>query len=225
MTPPAPSAAAVQLFGERLPLAVCYVGLLADSGVRHGLIGPREVPRLWDRHVVNCAVVAEAIPAGATVVDVGSGAGLPGLALAIARPDLTVLLVEPLLRRSAWLTSTVAELRLGSVQVRRARAEDLAGELSGTVVTARAVAGLARLAAWCLPLVAPGGAVLALKGESAAAEVERDRLALRRLGVGECVVEQYGASLVQPPTTVVRLVPAQRSQPVPARRRRGSRRR
>ena len=124
--PPAPAVAEV-VFGERLALAERFTAILADSGVSHGLVGPREVPRLWERHVLNCAVVHPAIPEGAPVIDVGSGAGLPGLALAIVRPDLRLLLVEPMLRRTTWLTNTVEELGLDNVEVHRGRAEQFWG--------------------------------------------------------------------------------------------------
>src|SRR6476661_11231204 len=143
---PSAPAEAVSFFGDRLPAAEAFVAVLADTGVTHGLIGPREVPRLWDRHVLNCAVVQDAFPAGAKLVDVGSGAGLPGVALAIVRPDLDVHLVEPMLRRTQWLSSVVAELGLDTVTVHRGRAEELVGTVSAPYVTARAVARLDKLA-------------------------------------------------------------------------------
>jgi 16S rRNA (guanine527-N7)-methyltransferase len=149
-----------------------YAALLATAGVERGIIGPREVPRIWERHLVNCAVVAEPggpVPLGASVIDVGSGGGLPGLVWAICRPDLSVVLLEPLLRRTTFLAEAVAELGLGNVEVARGRAEEYGG--SAEIVTARAVAPLGRLAAWCLPLVRPGGALLALKGASVAEEI------------------------------------------------------
>ena len=149
-----------------------YADLLATAGVERGLIGPREAPRLWERHLVNCAVVAEPgglVPAGADVIDVGSGAGLPGLVWALVRPDLRVTLLEPLLRRATFLTEAVVALGLTNVQVERGRAEEC--RLRAGVVTARAVAPLDRLLRWCLPLVRPGGALLALKGSSVADEI------------------------------------------------------
>lgn len=161
---PQPPELAERVFGERLDRAVHYAGLLATTGVTHGLIGPREVLRLWDRHILNCALVEEYIPTGSRVIDVGSGAGLPGLALAIARPDLDVLLVEPMLRRTTWLAAAITDLGLSNARVHRGRAESLWGVESSPVVTARAVARLDELAAWCLPLVQPGGILLALKG-------------------------------------------------------------
>jgi 16S rRNA (guanine527-N7)-methyltransferase len=202
--PPAPAAAA-GVFGDRLALAQQFTEILADSGVSHGLVGPREVPRLWERHVLNCAVVEGAMPAGAEVIDVGSGAGLPGLALAIARPDVRLHLVEPMLRRTNWLTSTVEQLGLDNVTVHRGRAEQFWDQLSAPVVTARAVARLGELARWCLPLLTPGGSLLALKGASAEEELEADRAVLRRLGAVSDAIEIYGEDVVSPGTTVVRV--------------------
>jgi 16S rRNA (guanine527-N7)-methyltransferase len=189
-----------------LALAVRYAELLATEGVVRGLIGPREAPRLWERHLLNCAVVGEIIEKESSVVDVGSGAGLPGIVLAVARPDLAITLVEPMARRTAFLTEAVAVLDLaGPVRVVRARAEEYRGP-GADVVTARAVAPLDRLAAWCLPLVAPGGRLLALKGASAADEVAEHRAAVGRLGGGEPVIRQCGAEVLDPPTTVVEIV-------------------
>ena len=203
------------MFGDRLALARRFTALLADTGVSHGLIGPREVPRLWDRHVLNCAVIHPAIAAGQMVIDVGSGAGLPGLALAIARPDLDLHLVEPMLRRTSWLSMAVDELELTNVTVYRGRAEQFWGVLSAPVVTARAVARLGELAGWCLPLVLPGGSMLALKGSRAAEELEADRAVVRRLGAVAEVIESFGRGVVDPETTVLRVVlgdrPARRS--------------
>jgi 16S rRNA (guanine527-N7)-methyltransferase len=203
-----PPAAAARVFGSRLPLAVAYARLLVTDGVIRGLIGPREAPRVWDRHLVNCAVMSEMIPIGASVIDVGSGAGLPGIVLAVARPDLTITLVEPLARRTAFLSETVDTLGLGvSVTVVRGRAEDVVGTVdAGDVVTARAVAPLDRLAGWCLPLTAVGGRLLALKGASAADEVTEHRAAIDRLGGSQPVVRLCGSGVIDPPTTVVEIV-------------------
>src|SRR5690348_15939627 len=126
LTAPAPPVAAVAVFGERLPAAEHFASVLADTGVSHGLIGPREVPILWERHILNCAVAHLAFPEGAVVIDVGSGAGLPGLALAIVRPDLTLHLVEPMLRRTTWLSATIDRLGLTNAVVHRGRAEEVA---------------------------------------------------------------------------------------------------
>ena len=196
---------AAVVFGERLGLAEAFTGLLADTGVTHGLIGPREVPRLWGRHVLNCAVVEDAFPSGSRVVDVGSGAGLPGLALAIARPDLDVHLVEPMLRRTSWLETVVGELGLASVTIHRGRAEELSGVVSAPFVTARAVARLERLARWCVPLLEPGGTLVAMKGRSAADELAEDRPALDRLGLIEGVVTEHGGQVLEEPVLTVDL--------------------
>ncbi|MGL5927368.1 MAG: 16S rRNA (guanine(527)-N(7))-methyltransferase RsmG, partial [Dermatophilaceae bacterium] len=152
MTPPAPRSASL-VFGERLVIAEAFAAALCSSGVIRGLIGPREVARIWDRHLLNCAVIADAFPPMARVVDVGSGAGLPGIAVSIARPDLDVHLVEPMLRRSTWLAEIVDDLGLTGVTVHRARATELSTVLSAPFITARAVARLGKLAQWCVPLM------------------------------------------------------------------------
>ncbi|WP_372495104.1 16S rRNA (guanine(527)-N(7))-methyltransferase RsmG [Micromonospora phytophila] len=205
--------AARTLFGDRLDLAAAYAELLVTEGVVRGLIGPREAPRIWDRHLLNCAAVAERIPEGASVLDVGSGAGLPGLVLAIARPDLTVTLIEPLARRTSFLIEAVQQLGLAkTVRVFRGRADEAAtgatgtGPLSGDIVTARAVAPLDRLSTWSLPLVVRGGRLLALKGASAAEEVAEHAGTVARLGGGEAEVRHCGVGVIDPPTTVVEIV-------------------
>jgi 16S rRNA (guanine527-N7)-methyltransferase len=198
---PPPPAVAEAVFGARLDLAVRYADLLATTGIAHGLIGPREAARVWDRHLLNCAVVGGLIPQGATVADIGSGAGLPGLVLAIVRPDVRMTLVEPLERRVRWLDEAVTALGLDTVTVVRARAEEIPDRFD--VVTARAVAPLSKLARWCLPLVTPGGALLALKGSQAQAELAEAEAMLRRLGGGESRLEICGVGVVDPPTTVV----------------------
>ncbi|WP_432486350.1 16S rRNA (guanine(527)-N(7))-methyltransferase RsmG, partial [Kineococcus esterisolvens] len=177
-----PSAAAV--FGDRLNAATAYHDFLAAAGVERGLIGPREVPRLWERHLLNCAYLGDLIDEGEAVVDVGSGAGLPGIALALARPDLRIQLIEPLERRYTFLREAIAETGLGDhVAVARGRAEDVAGEFSGGVVTARAVAPLATLYGWTMPLCRPGGHLLAIKGRTAAEEIAAAADALSALGI------------------------------------------
>ncbi|RKT51838.1 16S rRNA (guanine(527)-N(7))-methyltransferase RsmG [Saccharothrix australiensis] len=196
---------AKRVFGDHYPEAVAFTDLLVEHGVERGLIGPREVDRLWERHILNSAVVAELLPRNCRVVDVGSGAGLPGIPLAIARPDLDLTLLEPMARRVAWLTEVVDTLGL-RVEVVRGRAEEAAvrERLSGSdVVTARAVAPLERLAGWCLPLLRPGGRLVALKGESAAEELERDALAVRRAGGTRSRVTTCGGDVLELPTTVV----------------------
>ncbi len=204
---PGDAEAAAALFGERLPLAIEYARRLGTDGVVRGLIGPREADRIWDRHMLNCAVIGDLIPSGASVTDVGSGAGLPGIVLAVARPDLTVVLVESLARRTDFLTEVVTDLGLDNVSVVRIRAEDAVGTVQPTdVVTARAVAPLDRLAAWCLPLTRVGGRLLALKGASAGDEVVEHRAAVARLGGAEPVVRTCGTGLLDAPTTVVEVV-------------------
>lgn len=202
--PPAPEAAR-EIFGDRFPDAVRYAELLAEVGVRRGLIGPREVPRLWERHLLNCAVLSEIVPEGVSVCDVGSGAGLPGIPLALARPDLSITLLEPLLRRTTFLHEVVELLGLDHVQVARGRAEEMLGTLAPVqVVTARAVAPLDRLAGWGVPLLRPYGEMLALKGDTAEEELRSARDALHKLGVVHTSVEQVGEGLVDPASTVVR---------------------
>lgn len=209
----APPSARV-VFGDRLAQAVEYVGLLADTGIAHGLIGPREAPRLWDRHVLNCAVIAQMIPPAARVADIGSGAGLPGIALAIARPDLTVTLIEPMARRASWLRRAIAELGLAGVTVLEGRAENAARH-EVDVVTARAVASIDKLAAWGLPLLGPGGLILALKGSSAAHELSQHEKTLFRLGARGATVEVCGRGVVDPPTTIIKVVASPRGRPEP----------
>ena len=201
------------LFGEYRESAQAYADLLASSAVERGLIGPREVPRLWARHLLNCAAIAPLIPAGSSMVDVGSGAGLPGLVLAIIRPDVSVTLLEPLQRRVSWLAEAVAALELANVRVVRGRAESIrlgaGAEADGVpprgfdVATARAVASLGTLATWCLPLVRAGGLFVAIKGQSAADELEAADAVLRGLGATEWVVQSCGDGVLVEPTTAV----------------------
>ncbi|MFJ2646051.1 16S rRNA (guanine(527)-N(7))-methyltransferase RsmG [Streptomyces sp. NPDC087420] len=194
------------LFGESFSSAVRYAELLADAGVKRGLIGPREVPRLWERHLLNCAVLSEVVPEGVTVCDVGSGAGLPGIPLALVRPDLKITLLEPLLRRTNFLQEVVELLGLDHVTVVRGRAEEVLGTLPPVhVVTARAVAPLDRLAGWGVPLLRPYGEMLLLKGDTAEEEVKGARAALSKLGVLEASVLRVGEGVVDPLATVVRV--------------------
>lgn len=175
---PAPSAAAV-VFAGALPQAERYVTILGTRGVEWGLLGPREHDRIWDRHVLNSVAIAPAISEGALVLDVGSGAGLPGIPLALIRPDLRITLLEPLERRVNFLTLAVQELGIGDrVRVVRGRAEDHAEAYD--VVTCRAVAPLTRLLAWTAPLFQPHGRMVALKGENVDAEIARATKELKR---------------------------------------------
>ncbi|KUG52475.1 16S rRNA (guanine(527)-N(7))-methyltransferase RsmG [Serinicoccus chungangensis] len=210
---PPPSDQAREIFADRLPVAVRYAELLATTGISHGLIGPREADRLWDRHLVNCAVVEVLCEDDAQVVDIGSGAGLPGVVLAIARPDLRVHLVEPLLRRTTWLEQAVVALGLDNVTVHRGRAQ--AVDLRAPVVTARAVASLDKLVTWALPLLAEGGRLLALKGQAAATELEQARPVLRRHGVRDAQVHVLAERTPAGPVRVVEIV-----RPEPGRARR-----
>ncbi|MGH3327586.1 MAG: 16S rRNA (guanine(527)-N(7))-methyltransferase RsmG [Streptomycetales bacterium] len=203
--PPATPAAARSVFGTGLGLAERYARWLSGPGVERGLIGPREVPRLWERHLLNCGVVHELIPHGTLVWDVGSGAGLPGIALAIARPDLRVTLLEPLLRRTRFLAECVADLGLDNATIRRERAERVPERGVVDVVTARAVAPLERLAVCALPLLRPMGELLALKGESAWEELRAAEGELQELGAAEWSVVSVGAGVVETPATVVRV--------------------
>jgi len=195
--------ASEQLFGDRLSLAAKYAKLLATEGIVRGLIGPREAPRIWERHLLNCAAIAELVPQGVEVLDVGSGAGLPGLVLAIARPDLRLTLIEPLLRREQFLLDAVRELDLDSVTVDRVRAEAAVGKYHPQVVTARAVAPLHRLLDWSLPFLGRGGRLLAIKGESAQREIVEASSAIRKHKAHGVRVVTCGDGTVIPPVMVV----------------------
>jgi len=195
--------AAQEVFGSRFELISRYVDILAARGIEWGLIGPREGDRLWERHILNSVAFADLVPAASTVVDVGSGAGLPGIPLALLRPDLRVDLVEPLLRRATFLTQAVDELGItDQVAVVRARAEDHRSQYD--VVVARALAPLDRLVRWCVPLRSPTGVILALKGQSAEDELQSAQklLTAQRL-LGE--VLSVRAHPAVSPTTVIRL--------------------
>ena len=199
---PVPDSAAL-VFGSSLSVATRFSGILATRGVEQGLIGPREVPRLWERHLLNCAVVAELIDRPCrTLVDIGSGAGLPGLALAMVLPDTAITLLEPMERRCRFLAGCVTELELANVTVLRARAEDAA--VRADVATARAVAPLPALAELAVGVVRPGGLVLAIKGRTAAQELAEARPVLRRIGARSAEVVRAGHGKVVPATTVVR---------------------
>jgi 16S rRNA (guanine527-N7)-methyltransferase len=203
----AEAAAARTLFGPRLDLALAYAQALATAGVERGLIGPREAERIWERHLLNCAVLQELVPEGVELGDVGSGAGLPGIPLAIARPDLTVYLMEPMLRRTTWLREIIAELGLENVEIIRAKAHIVAE--SGQhfdVVTSRAVAALPTLAEWSMPLVRKEGQLLAIKGDSAEAELAAASEVLAQLGAASSEVVHCGESVLATPTTAVRIV-------------------
>ena len=222
---PAPPQIASEVFGDRLAAAHRYADLLAGAGGERGLIGPREVDRIWDRHILNSAAVSELIEPDARVIDVGSGAGLPGLPLAIARPDLSVTLLEPMLRRTEFLTEAIQDLGLPTLVVRgRAEEPSVRAQLAGAdVVVSRAVADLEKLTRWCLPLLRAGGRMLALKGDRAESEVAEHRGAMSRLGVAEVEVVRCGTSYLSPPTTVVSAVRGERSRPARGRGKSGPR--
>ncbi len=194
------------VFLDALPTAVAYADLLATEGILRGLIGPREVPRLWDRHLLNCAVVTDAVPLKASVADIGSGAGLPGLVMAIRRPDLQITLIEPLLRRTTFLEEVVGALGLSNVRVRRGRAEELHGVARFDVVTSRAVAPMDRLARWSLPLVRSGGSFLAMKGSSAETELATAGKVISRENGRVIGVLELGNEFLDQPVRVVEIV-------------------
>lgn len=218
-----PPDAADALFGARLEQAQRYAAILAGAGVERGLIGPREVDRLWDRHLFNSAAIAELVDPDTRVADIGSGAGLPGIPLALARPDLSITLIEPLLRRSDFLREVIDDLGL-DVAVVRGRAEDAGvrqqvGEMDAVV--SRAVASLDKLTRWSMPLLREGGSMLAMKGERAEEEIRDHRRVMASLGAADVRVMKCGAEYSEPPATVV---VARRQKPVAHRstgRRRG----
>jgi 16S rRNA (guanine527-N7)-methyltransferase len=192
-------------FGDSYDQVALFGELLAAQGVLRGLIGPREVPRLWQRHLLNSSAVVPFLPATGSVVDVGSGAGLPGVVIALMRPALQVVLVEPMERRVAWLEEVVARLSLANVSVRRGRAEEFHGSLLADVVTSRAVASLGRLARMSLPLVRRGGVMVVLKGRNVVSEVGPASDVLRRLGAGAPEILSGATVAGVEPTTVVRI--------------------
>lgn len=213
--------AAADMFGDALPKAERYAELLAGIGVERGVLGPAEADRIWDRHLLNSGVVARLVPAKGSVIDVGSGAGLPGIVLAMLLPGTAVTLLEPMARRVEFLQQAVADLQLGNVEVVRGRAEDLAGQLAGDVVTARAVAPLGKLAGLCLGLARPGGRVLAIKGSNAGAELAKARPVLARLGVTDARVVQAASADGRATATVVTFTAPERRGPA-ARGRQGA---
>ena len=196
---------AAAIFGARLDIARRYAELLAGAGVERGLLGPREVDRLWDRHLLNSVAVQELLDPGDRVIDIGSGAGLPGIPLAIARPDLEVVLLEPLLRRSEFLSEAVAQLGL-SVEVVRGRAEEpwVRDQFGGRdAAVSRAVAALDRLTKWSMPLLRADGRMVAIKGKSAPDEVEAHRRVMAASGAVDVRVVTCGANYLRPPAPVV----------------------
>jgi 16S rRNA (guanine527-N7)-methyltransferase len=197
--------AAQAFFGAHLPGAEKYVEHLCTTGITHGLLGPREVPRMWGRHVLNCAVVGKELPESGTVADVGSGSGLPGIAMALARPDLEFILIEPMERRVDWLDTVVRDLGLENVQVIRARAEDVADEVMADVVTARAVSALKKLIPMTVPLLDDHGQLIFLKGRTVQAEVDAAQKTLKRFRLRPPEIELIGEDMLEEPTTIVRI--------------------
>lgn len=195
-------AAATQIFGDRIELARQFADALGRHGEERGLIGPLEPPRLWSRHILNSAVVAPLFHG--RVGDVGSGAGLPGLVLAIARPDVQWVLIEPMERRVAWLTEQVESLELDNVEVLRARAEDWRRGPVLDAVTARAVSALRTLVPITAPLVRDGGELILLKGASVDNEIASAEKQLRKFKVTAPRVEIVGEGLLEEPTRVFR---------------------
>ena len=208
--PPPPEAATI--FGARLDLAVRFADLLCTEGLIRGLLGPREAPRIWERHILNGAVVSELLAPGLRVADVGSGAGLPGIPIALVRPDVDVVLLEPLARRCGFLELVIESLELGDqVSVVRGRAPDAARAAATAhnfpidCVVARAVAPLERLISWTMPLVAPGGELLAVRGERAEQELQEALPGMARLGAGAARLAECGSDLLGAPVRVVRV--------------------
>ncbi|MFF1632317.1 16S rRNA (guanine(527)-N(7))-methyltransferase RsmG [Leifsonia sp. NPDC058248] len=196
-------AAATRLFGDRIELARRFTDNLAQQGEERGLIGPLELPRLWSRHILNCAILAPLLRPGRTG-DVGSGAGLPGLVLAIARPDVTLVLIEPMERRIAWLSEQVSELGLDNVEVVRARAEDAHLDAPLDQVTARAVSAFRKLIPLTAPLVRDGGELILMKGAGASAEVDAAAKEIRRFKLHDVEVLTLGEGVLDDVTRVIR---------------------
>lgn len=197
-------AAGQALFGSQWEHAQRYVDHLCTTGITHGLLGPREIPRMWSRHLLNCAVVGPELPSGGSVADVGSGAGLPGIAMALNRPDVSFTLIEPMERRVDWLDAVIADLGIGNVTVIRARAEDVQDELMVDVVTARAVSALKKLIPMTVPLLDDKGELIFLKGRSAPAEIQAAGKALQKARLRPPTVQLLGEELLEEPTTIVR---------------------
>jgi 16S rRNA (guanine527-N7)-methyltransferase len=196
-------AAAVAIFGDQIDQARSFAQTLANDSDELGLLGPRELDKLWSRHILNSAVVAELVRPGDKVADVGSGAGLPGIPMAIARPDAEFVLIEPMERRSSWMVEVVDDLGLKNVRILRSRAEDVS-EQDFDIVTARAVAALDKLLKMCVPLLKPGGALIALKGSKAAEEIANSKKLEKKLGIPSFEILVCGEKFLAEPTSVVK---------------------
>ena len=201
-TPETEPAAAAEIFGAQMEQARGYFKALVRDGDLLGLLGPREMPKLWTRHILNSAVVAELVLDGKTVADVGSGAGLPGIPMALAQPNAHFTLIEPMERRSDWLKLMVEELGLANVTVKRARAEEV-GDVYD-IVTARAVSALPKLLKMCVPLTKHGGEVIALKGSKAGEEIDESKKLQKKLGIESFEIIKLGGQFLVDPTLVVR---------------------
>jgi 16S rRNA (guanine527-N7)-methyltransferase len=192
-------------FGAAYPLVAQFASMLHDQGELRGLIGPREVSRIWERHILNSAAVVQFLPEQGTIADIGSGAGLPGIVIAAMRPEAQVLLIEPMERRCAWLSEVITELGLSNVEVKRGRAEEYHGAFQCDAVTSRAVAALEKLARMSLPLVERGGEMVVLKGRNVAQEIEPARKVLRKYKTEEPeILEAVSVAGVEA-TTVLRI--------------------
>ncbi|MEV0892961.1 16S rRNA (guanine(527)-N(7))-methyltransferase RsmG [Promicromonospora sp. NPDC050262] len=191
--------------GDAYDGVVRFAELLRDQGELRGLIGPREVPRIWERHILNSAAVVPYLPATGSVADIGSGAGLPGIVIAVMRPGLQVILVEPMERRTTWLAEVVAELGLTNVEIKRGRAEEYHDAFEADAVTSRAVAALSKLVRMSMPLVRVGGELVILKGRNVAQEVEPARKVLRRYATGDPEILEGTTVEGVESTTIVRV--------------------
>lgn len=191
------------IFGPQIEKARAFAQKLAKDSDDLGLLGPRELDKLWSRHILNSAVVAETVKPGDHVADVGSGAGLPGIPMAIAMPEAHFVLIEPMERRSTWMLEVIQELALTNVEVRRARAEEVL-DLNFDIVTARAVAALDKLLRLTVPLLKPGGSLIALKGSKAAEEIEAARKLQKKLGIASFEIQICGEKFLDEPTSVVK---------------------
>jgi 16S rRNA (guanine527-N7)-methyltransferase len=191
------------IFGPQIDRARAFAQKLANDSDDLGLLGPRELDKLWSRHILNSAVVSETVQPGDHVADVGSGAGLPGIPMAIAMPEAHFVLIEPMERRSNWMLEVIEELGLTNAEVRRARAEEVT-DLKFDIVTARAVAALDKLLRLCVPLLKPGGSLVALKGSKASEEIEAAKKLQKKLGIASFEIQICGEKFLAEPTSVVK---------------------